>query len=117
MTPRIIDGWESPRTQQNHEWTYEYNKIIGQIDLKISTDEPQNKFEGEITDKTAGKKIIMNICRDQDRWRSLIPSVTPEGNNYIGPGPKIPEFNNMEELAAFMVAKVQEIEAKKSSTL
>ena len=89
--------------------TYEYNKIIGQIDLKIRTnEEPQNKFEGEITDGTAGK-IIMYIyyedlnqnwmCRDGTR----VPR--PVLDN---------EIKTMEELATFMAAKVQEIEARRS---
>jgi len=55
------------------------------------------------------------IFCDQEGWRSLIPDVTPEGNNYPSPGPKIPMFNNMEELAAFMVAKAEEIEAGRSA--
>jgi len=57
----------------------------------------------------------MHIFCDQEGWRSLIPGVTPEGNNYTSPGPKIPTFNNMEELAAFMVAKAEEIEAERSA--
>ena len=85
-------------------------RCIGQIELKISTDEePQTKFEGEITDKTSGRRIIIHIFCDQEGWRSLIPGVTPEGRNYPTPGPAIPPFNNMEELAAFMVAKAGEI--------
>jgi len=113
MAPRIIDGWERPRTPPRtplvSEWVYEYNRIIGQIDLKISTDEePQTKFEGEITDNASGKRIIHIFC-DQKGWRSFIPGVTPEGKDCINPGPKIPTFNNMEELAVFMVAKAGEI--------
>jgi hypothetical protein len=114
MTPRIIVDWESPRAPRNLRWIYEYNRLIGQIDLKISTDEPQNKFEGEIIDKTSGK-VIMDIFCDQEGWKSLIPGVTPEGNNYIRPGPRIPTFNTIEELAAFMVAKAEEIEASRSA--
>jgi hypothetical protein len=114
MTPRTIDGWEQPRRPQNHRWRYEYNKTIGQIDLKISTDEPQNKFEGEITDRMSGNRI-MDIFYDQEGWRSLIPGVTPNGKDYIKPGPTIQTFNNMEELAAFMVAKAGEIEAERSA--
>ncbi len=113
MTPKIIDGWESPRAPRNLRWIYEYNRLIGQIDLKISTDEPQNKFEGEIIDKTSGK-VIMHIFCDQEGWKSLIHGVTSDDRNYIRPGPAIPNFNNIEELAAFMVAKVQEIEASRS---
>ncbi len=117
MAPRILDGWESPRPSQNPEGKWEYYRIIGQIDLKIRTDEDLTEFEGFIIDKLGGawQSISMHIFCDQEGWRSLIPDVTPEGNNYPSPGPKIPMFNNMEELAAFMVAKAEEIEAGRSA--
>jgi hypothetical protein len=109
MAPRIIVGWDSPRTPLNHEWAYEYNKIIGQIELKISTDEdPQTNFDGHIFDSYVRRNsCIAHITYDinDQEWKCINPDT-------IRPRPGfLPNFITMEALADFMVAKVREIEA------
>ena len=113
MAPRILDGWESPRPSQNPEGKWEYYRIIGQIDLKIRTDEDLTEFEGFIIDKLGGawQSISMHIFCDHEGWKYS----TNDGNLIVSRPILDHEFNTIEELAAFMVAKAEEIEAGRSA--
>jgi hypothetical protein len=115
MPPRIIPDWGPPRGCKNLAWKYEYYRTIGQFDLKICTDdEPQTKFAGRITDMRSWK--TMHLFCDQEGWKSLVPDPTPGGINCSEPGPEIPKFENMEDLAAFMEDMVRKMEDTQNST-
>lgn len=112
MAPRILDGWESPRPSQIHGWNWEYNRIIGQIDLEISTNEDLTEFEGDVFDGRDPLKI-RKIAYDEfdEQWNCF----TNDGDLIVSRPILNHEFNTIEELADFMVAKAEEIEAGRSA--
>jgi len=112
MAPRIIDGWETPSPSQNPEGKWEYYRIIGQLDLEISTNEDLTEFEGDVFDRRDPLKI-MTIAYDEfdEQWKYF----TNDGNLIVSRPILNHEFNTIEELAAFMVAKAEEIEAGRSA--